>query len=94
MARIRQSRQWPTALVRTSRFLARLAELTGGRSFSATNVDALDKVFERIDALEKSPVRGKILTRYEEHYGLCAGFAVVMLVLDRMLAMGRLRRLP
>ncbi len=74
--------------------LDRLAELTGGRSFSATNADALDKVFERIDALEKSPVRGQILTRYEEHYGLCAGFALAMLVLDRMLAMGRLRRLP
>jgi Ca-activated chloride channel family protein len=74
--------------------LDRLAELTGGRSFSATNVDALDKVFERIDALEKSPVRGTTVTRYEEHYWRCAGFALAMLVLDRMLAMGRLRRLP
>jgi Ca-activated chloride channel family protein len=74
--------------------LDRLADLTGGRSFSATNTDALDKVFEQIDALEKSPVRGQILTRYEEHFGLCAGFALALLVLDRMLSMGRLRRLP
>jgi Ca-activated chloride channel family protein len=74
--------------------LTRLAELTGGRCFSATNADALGEVFERIDALEKSPVRGQILTRYEEHYGLCAGFALAMLVLDRILSMGRLRRLP
>jgi len=74
--------------------LTRLAELTGGRCFSATDADALGEVFERIDALEKSPVRGQILTRYEEHYALCAGFALVLLVLDRMLSMGRLRRLP
>jgi Ca-activated chloride channel homolog len=74
--------------------LDRLAELTGGRSFSATNADTLDEVFEKIDALEKSPVRGQILTRYEEHYALGVGFALAMLVLDRMLSMSRLRRLP
>jgi Ca-activated chloride channel family protein len=51
-------------------------------------------VFERIDALEKSPVRGQILTRYEEHYSLYAGFALAMLVFDRVLSMSRLRRLP
>ena len=49
--------------------LERLATLTGGRSFAATDADALAKVFETIDALEKSPVRGQILTRYNEHYG-------------------------
>jgi Ca-activated chloride channel homolog len=74
--------------------LRRLAELTGGRSYSATDADALTQVFDKIDALEKSPVRGQILTRYEEHYSLCAGFALAMLVLDRVLSMGRLRRLP
>jgi Ca-activated chloride channel homolog len=74
--------------------LQRLAELTGGRSFSATDADGLTQVFDKIDALEKSPVHGRILTRYEEHYSLCAGFALAMLVLDRMLSMSRLRRLP
>jgi Ca-activated chloride channel homolog len=74
--------------------LTRLAELTGGRCFSATDADALAQVFEKIDALEKSPVSGQILTRYDEHYAFAAGFALAMLVLDRMLSMGRLRRLP
>jgi Ca-activated chloride channel family protein len=74
--------------------LKRLAEITGGSDFTATDADALADVFKRIDELEKSPIRGRILTRYDEHYAPWAGFAVVLLVLDRLLAQGRLRRLP
>jgi Ca-activated chloride channel homolog len=74
--------------------LERLATITGGRSFAATNADALDEVFKTIDALEKSPVRGQILTRYDEHYALWAGLALALLLLDRLLSQGRLRRLP
>ena len=74
--------------------LERLAELTGGICFAATDADALAEVFQKIDALEKSPVRGRILTRYDEHYAAWAGLALALLVLDRLLALGRLRRLP
>jgi Ca-activated chloride channel homolog len=74
--------------------LERLATITGGRSFAATNADALDEVFKTIDALEKSPIRGQILTRYDEHYALWAGLALTLLLLDRLLSQGRLRKLP
>jgi Ca-activated chloride channel family protein len=74
--------------------LDRLAALTGGQSFVATDKDALDRVFQAIDALEKSPIRGQILTRYDEQYTWCAGLALALLLLDRLLALGRLRRLP
>jgi Ca-activated chloride channel family protein len=74
--------------------LERLAELTGGVSFAATDADALHDVFTRIDELEKSPVRGRILTRYDEHYAPLAGLALGLLILERFLAHGRLRRLP
>jgi Ca-activated chloride channel homolog len=74
--------------------LERLAKLTGGRSFAAPDADALAEVFRTIDALEKSPVRGQILTRYNEHYAPWAGLALGLLVLDRLLSLGRLRRLP
>jgi Ca-activated chloride channel family protein len=76
------------------KLLERLSQLTGGRPFAATDADALDKVFQTIDALEKSPVRGQILTRYDEHYAPWAGLAMGLLILDRLLALGRLRRLP
>jgi Ca-activated chloride channel homolog len=74
--------------------LERLAQLTGGRSFAATDTDALTEVFRTIDALEKSPVRGQILTRYNEHFAPWAGLALCLLLLDRLLSLGRLRRLP
>ncbi len=74
--------------------LARLAELTGGRSFVAADADTLAKVFEAINNLERSPIRGQILTRYDEQYASWAGLALALLVLDRFLSLGRLRRLP
>jgi Ca-activated chloride channel homolog len=74
--------------------LERLAQTTGGQFFAASSADALTAVFRSIDALEKSPVRGQILTRYNEHYASWAGLAVGLLVFDRLLSLGRLRRLP
>jgi Ca-activated chloride channel family protein len=74
--------------------LERLAQLSGGQSFLATDAEILEHVFQRIDALEKSPVRGQKLTRYHEHYARWAIAALALLLLDRLLALGRLRRLP
>jgi Ca-activated chloride channel family protein len=74
--------------------LERLAKIGGGRTFAATDAAALRGVFATIDALEKSPVRGEIRTRYREEYALWVGLAVASLVLDRLLAAGRLVRLP
>jgi len=74
--------------------LERLAELAGGRSFAATDADALDEVFHTIDALEKSPVRGRPPTRYDEHYPWAASTCLALLLLERFLSHGRLRRLP
>ncbi len=74
--------------------LERLAKLTGGRSFAATDTDALNEVFRTIDALEKSPVSGHEFTRYEERYVRWAVLAVGLLLIERVLSQGRLRRLP
>jgi len=74
--------------------LERLAATTGGRSFRATDADALDAVFRTIDVLEKSQIRDEVRTRYEERFAPWAVAAVGLLVLDRLLTCGRLRRLP
>jgi Ca-activated chloride channel family protein len=74
--------------------LERLAQRGGGRAFAATDAPALDQVFQTIDALEKSPVRGAIRTRYREEYAPWVGMALVCLALDRLLSAGRFRRLP
>jgi Ca-activated chloride channel family protein len=74
--------------------LRRLAEITGGRAFAATDADALREVFEAINALEKSTIRGEIKTRYDERYAPWAAASLALLVFDRLLSNGRLRRLP
>jgi Ca-activated chloride channel family protein len=74
--------------------LDRLARLGGGRSFAAHDTAALARIFQTIDALEKSPVRGTVRTRYREEYAPWVALALTCLVLDRLLSAGRLRRLP
>jgi Ca-activated chloride channel family protein len=74
--------------------LERLASITGGRSFVATDADALDDVFLTISSLEKSPIKSTIHTRYDEHFGPWAGMALALLLLDRALVGGVLRGLP
>ena len=74
--------------------LEKLAQLTRGRCFIATDGDALREIFQTIDGLEKSPVRGQILTRYDEHYAIYAGFALTLLLVERFLRQGKLQRLP
>ena len=74
--------------------LERLASITGGRSFVATDADALDEVFQTISTLEKSPIKSTIRTRYDEHFGSWAGLALALLLIDRLLVGGPLGRLP
>ena len=74
--------------------LESLASITGGRSFVATDADALDEVFQTISTLEKSPVKGTIRTRYDEHFTPCAALALALLLIDRLLVGGPLGRLP
>lgn len=74
--------------------LDKLAETTGGRSFLATDADALDGVFRTIDAMEKSQIREEVRTRYDERFAPWAAAALGLMALDRFLTCGRLRRLP
>ena len=74
--------------------LERLASITGGRSFVATDADALDEVFQTISTLEKSPIKSTIRTRYDEHFAAWAGLALALLLIDRLLVGGPLGRLP
>lgn len=74
--------------------LTRMAELGGGRAFVAADARDLEEVFHTIDQLEKSLVEGTIQTRYDERFGLWVLLAAALLVVDRLLCVGRLRRLP
>jgi Ca-activated chloride channel family protein len=74
--------------------LERIAEVANGQCFVATDADALDRIFADINTLEKSPVKGRLRTRYDEHFAPWAAAAIALLVLDRLLISTWLRRLP
>lgn len=74
--------------------LRRLAALGGGDFFEAANSQALERVFEQIDRLERRAIQGTIRLRYREHFGPWALAALGLLVTDRLLNAGRFRRLP
>jgi Ca-activated chloride channel family protein len=74
--------------------LEHIATITGGRSFIATDADALEEVFQTINTLEKSLVNSELHTRYDEHFSLWAALALGLLIVDRVLVNGWLRKLP
>ena len=87
--------RYQTLPVRIDEALLRdVADITGGRYFRATDPDALNRVFQQIDQLEKTPV---IVTRYSEFDESYRPFLIVGLVgliLELALATGAVVRVP
>jgi Ca-activated chloride channel family protein len=59
-----------------------VAQTTGGRYFRARDAQALQRIYQQIDALEKSPIRAKRYVRYRELYRWPLGAALVALALE------------
>lgn len=74
--------------------LAQIADLTGGRYFRATDFAALEEVYDRIDRMETTPVDVPTYTRFEERFALFALLGLGLLVLEKVLSLSRLGRLP
>ncbi|ANM28886.1 hypothetical protein ABI59_03615 [Acidobacteria bacterium Mor1] len=74
--------------------LRAVAEATGGRYFRATDADGLREIFETIDELETTEVEAPIRVLYAELFHWFLGPAVLLLVLERLAAATRLRRIP
>jgi Ca-activated chloride channel family protein len=49
--------------------LQHIADMTGGKFFRATDVEALASIYEEIDLLERSEIEVKEFTQYKELYG-------------------------
>jgi Ca-activated chloride channel family protein len=76
------------------RMLSEIAAMTGGEYFRATDNDSLQKVYEQIDALEKSKIETSESTEYHEKYAVWALAALALLVLEFVVRRLFLRRLP
>ncbi len=66
--------------------LREIANTTQGKYFNAKDTDSLERVYEQIDALEKTEIEGRLYTDYREMFawpmttGLCC--VLITLVLN------------
>ena len=74
--------------------LRKIASLTGGRYFRATNEDMLATIYERIGELEKTKIEVKHFTTYEEIAPRLMLVALVLLLFELLAGATILRGLP
>ena len=74
--------------------LQKVADITGGRYFRATNESKLKEIYSIIDRMEKSKIEVKEYRKYSELYLPYALAALGLVVLEILLTGTRLRRIP
>ncbi len=74
--------------------LRKVAELTGGKYFRATNRESLEEVYREIDSLEKTEIKVKEYTRYGELFSYPLSGAIFLLLVEVALANTWFRRIP
>jgi Ca-activated chloride channel family protein len=62
--------------------LGDIAKTTNGRYFRARDAEALRRIYEQIDELERVPVRTQSFVRYTELFRWPLGLALVALMLE------------
>lgn len=72
--------------------LRAIADQTGGRYFRAENRDRLEEIFTEIDELEKTEIELTEYVDYTERFVAAAAAGLLLLLLGRVLASGRLGR--
>ncbi len=71
--------------------LRRIAEITGGQYFRATNARALEEIYRQIDQLEKTPVNVRRYIEFSERYRPFVLAAALLILVEWSL---RARRYP
>lgn len=74
--------------------LQRIADLTGGRMYQATDPEALQDIFATIDELETARYQTRVSTWHRELMAVAAVPALLLLMLEGLLAATWLRRIP
>jgi Ca-activated chloride channel family protein len=74
--------------------LRKIADLTGGRMYQATNPEALQEIFRTIDELETARYETTVSTWYKERMGWFALAALLLFLTEGVLAATWLRRIP
>ncbi len=74
--------------------LKKIADITGGRYFRATDRQSLESIYKEINSLEKTEIKVKEYTRYSELFFYLAGLAALLLLLEILLDRTLFRRIP
>jgi Ca-activated chloride channel family protein len=74
--------------------LRSIADRTGGRYYRADNAERFEEIYREIDRLEKTEVEVKKYARHRELFGWWVAMALVLLVIEVVLAETVWRRLP
>lgn len=74
--------------------LQEIARITGGEYFRASDTAGLEKVYDRIDRLERTEARVKEYMEYEELFHRFAIPGLLLLLLEFVLANTRFRKIP
>ncbi len=69
--------------------LTEVAQKTGGRYFRARDAEALSRITDEIDRLERTPVRTRVYTRYAELYRWPLAIGILALALELTMAAWR-----
>ncbi len=72
--------------------LQRIADITGGQYFHANDTEALQRIYDEIDELERTEIEVDEYTRFEERFMPFLWWAVGLLTLERLLGLARLGR--
>ena len=74
--------------------LTKIAEITDGKYFRATNTKSLSDIYKQIDELEKTKVDVAYYSNYTEKYYPFAIAALVLLFFEMLLRFTIFRKLP
>ena len=74
--------------------LRMIAQKTGGTYFRATNTEALAKIYDEIDSMEKTEVKVKEYMEYDELFIWFLWPAIILILLEIILVNTRFRKIP
>jgi Ca-activated chloride channel family protein len=74
--------------------LTRIAETTGGLYYRAKDKPALEEIFDRIGRLEKTEIRARSYTRYDERFAELLAAALLLVLLTTIAGFTRFAKVP
>lgn len=76
------------------KMLQEIATISGGRYYRATNTDKLEQIYEEIGKLEQTKIKTREYMNYDERFWGFVLIALLLLVIEIVLANTKFRKIP